>query len=79
MEDKINFFKNKVLRGRMLVLIDAANLESSVKSLGWWIDYVKLRKLFDNGSLIEVRNYCVHHGTKNQNKFFVFLKNTAIS
>jgi hypothetical protein len=25
--------------GRVLVLIDAANLEHSVKSLRWWIDY----------------------------------------
>jgi len=28
-------------------MIDAANLESSVKDLGWWIDYVKLRKLLN--------------------------------
>jgi uncharacterized LabA/DUF88 family protein len=59
---------------KVLVVIDAANLESSVKSLGWWIDYVKLRRLFTASHLIEIRNYCVHHGTDNQNEFFVFLK-----
>ena len=26
------------LKGKVLVVIDAANLESAVKSLGWWID-----------------------------------------
>jgi len=55
-------------------MIDAANLESSVKDLGWWIDYVKLRNLFNSETLIEIRNHCVHHGVDNQNKFFTFLK-----
>lgn len=63
----------KYLKGKILVLIDAANLESSVKDLGWWIDYVKLRALFGK-NLVEIRNYCVHHGTENQNQFFTFLK-----
>ncbi len=65
---------SKYLKGRVLVMIDAANLESSVKDLGWWIDYVKLRNLFNSETLIEIRNYCVHHGVDNQNKFFTFLK-----
>ena len=62
------------LKGKVLVVIDAANLESAVKSLGWWIDYVKLRELFNNDKLIEIRNYCVQHNTDNQNNFFTFLK-----
>ncbi len=33
----------KYLKGKVLVITDAANLESSVKSLGWWIDYIKLK------------------------------------
>ena len=69
---------SKYLKGRVLVIIDAANLESSVKDLVWWIDYIKLRDLFDKDdkdNLVEIRNYCVHHGTDNQNKFFSFLKN----
>ena len=55
-------------------MIDAANLESSVKDLGWWVDYVKLRELFDGDNLHDIRFYCVHHNTENQNKFFAFLK-----
>ena len=65
---------SKYLKGRILVMIDAANLESSVKDLGWWIDYIRLRNLFDDKKLVEIRNYCVHHGSENQNKFFTFLK-----
>jgi len=61
------------LKGRVLVVIDAANLESSVKSLGWWIDYIKLRDLFNKQRLVEIRDYCVAHNTNNQNKFFAFL------
>ncbi|MFH1030291.1 MAG: NYN domain-containing protein [bacterium] len=64
----------KYLKGKILVMIDAANLESSVKDLGWWIDYIKLRNLFDGKKLVEIRNYCVHHGAKSQNNFFTFLK-----
>jgi uncharacterized LabA/DUF88 family protein len=62
------------LNGKILVVIDAANLESAVKSLGWWIDYIKLRELFKKYKLIEIRNYCVQHNTDNQNSFFTFLK-----
>jgi uncharacterized LabA/DUF88 family protein len=62
------------LKGKVLVVIDAANLESAVKSLGWWIDYIKLRELFEKDKLIEIRNYCVQHNTDNQNSFFTFLK-----
>lgn len=63
----------RYLKGRVLVIIDAANLESSVKSLNYWIDYIKLKNLFSD-NLAEIRNYCVHHDTDNQNNFFVFLK-----
>jgi len=64
----------KYLKGKILVVIDAANLESAVKSLGWWIDYIKLRRLFSKNHLVEIRDYCVQHYTENQNKFFTFLK-----
>ncbi|HEX9722415.1 MAG TPA: NYN domain-containing protein [Candidatus Paceibacterota bacterium] len=62
------------LKGKILVMIDAANLESSVKELKWWVDYDKLRHLFDGDGLIDIRFYSVHHGTDNQSKFFTFLK-----
>lgn len=65
---------SKHIKGRVLVMIDAANLESSVKDLDWWIDYIKLRDLFDKKQLVEIRNYCVYHNTDNQNRFFTFLK-----
>lgn len=64
----------KYLNGKVFVAIDAANLESSVKSLGWWVDYIKLKNLFDKEKLVEIRHYCVHHNTDNQNNFFTFLK-----
>ena len=72
-----NYNFSKYLKGRILVTIDAANLESSVKDLNWWIDYIKLRNLFNNSELIQIRNYCVHHGTDNQNNFFTFLKKSG--
>ena len=62
------------LKGRIIVMIDAANLESSVKELHWWVDYVKLRELFDNNKLGAIRFYSVHHNTEDQNKFLTFLK-----
>ena len=68
---------SKYLKGKILVMIDAANLESSVKSLGWWIDYLKLRDLFKDGRLVEIRDYCVRHNTDNQDNFFAFLKKSG--
>jgi uncharacterized LabA/DUF88 family protein len=65
---------DKYLKGKILVVIDAANLESAVQSLNFWIDYIKLRELFDKNRLVEIRDYCVQHNTNNQNKFFTFLK-----
>jgi len=65
---------SKYLKGRVLVMIDVANLESAVKSLGWWIDYIKLRNLFNKENLVGIRDYCVRHDTDNQDKFFTFLK-----
>ena len=69
---------SEYLKGKILVMIDAANLESSLKDLGWWVDYIKLRELFGR-NLIEIKDYCVHHGTENQNKFFTFLKNNGFT
>ena len=65
---------SRYTKGKVFVVIDAANLESSVKDLDWWVDYVKLCELFDGGNLYGIRFYCVHHNTENQDKFFVFLK-----
>jgi len=61
--------------GRVLVIIDAANLEQSVKSLKWWIDYRKLFSFFKNNTkLIGIRHYCPHFNDERQNNFFTVLK-----
>jgi len=61
--------------GRVLVLIDAANLEQSVKSLKWWIDYRKLYRFFQSRTqLIGIRHYCPHFNDTGQNNFFTVLK-----
>ncbi|MEK7542229.1 MAG: NYN domain-containing protein [Patescibacteria group bacterium] len=67
-------FISRHIKGKTLIMIDAANLESSVKDLGWWVDYAKLRELFDGDNLHDIRFYSVHHNTENQNQFFTFLK-----
>lgn len=70
---------NRFAKGKTAVFIDAANLESSVKSLGWWIDYEKLRDLFRKEDLVEIRDYCVRHNTENQDQFFTFLKRNGFT
>lgn len=68
----------KHIVGRTVVFIDAANLESSVKHLGWWIDYEKLFSYFkDNTELAGIRHYCVRHDDERQDKFFTVLKRTG--
>jgi uncharacterized LabA/DUF88 family protein len=68
---KINWAES----GRVLVLIDAANLEQSVKSLKWWIDYRKLYAFFKSRTrLVEIRHYCPHFNDKGQDNFFTVLK-----
>ncbi len=67
------------VKGRVYVFIDAANLESSVKSLGWWVDYKKLYQYFKTEtSLVAVRHYCPRLGDNGQDKFFTVLKNIGI-
>ncbi len=61
--------------GRTLVVIDAANLEQSVKSMGWWVDYVKLYAFFKNKTtLVDIRYYAPHFNDARQNNFFTVLK-----
>lgn len=65
--------------GRVAVFIDAANLESSVKHLGWWIDYKKLYDLFKKQTrLVGVRHYGVRFGNPRHDKFLTVLKRTGI-
>lgn len=67
---------SKFVKGRVYVFIDAANLESSVKSLNWWIDYRKLYKYFkESTDLIGIRHYCPRFKDQRQDNFFTVLKN----
>lgn len=43
--DSLSFFK-KHIKGKTAVFIDAANILYSQKTLGWKIDFLKLKKLF---------------------------------
>jgi uncharacterized LabA/DUF88 family protein len=66
---------NKYIQGRVLVCIDTANLECSLKDLQWHMDYRKLYNYFNNNTnLYAIRFYCVRFGSKNQDKFFTVLK-----
>jgi uncharacterized LabA/DUF88 family protein len=62
------------VQGSALVCVDAANLESAVKDLGWYIDYRKVMHLFDPKHLAHIRYYCVRHDAQNQDGFFTVLK-----
>lgn len=65
----------KYLSGRVVVLIDAANLECSLKQLQWHMDYEKLFKSFSNNAdLIEIGYYGPKFATPNHNNFLTKLK-----
>lgn len=69
---------SQYVKGRAYVFIDAANLELSVKHLGWWIKYKKFYDYFEKETnLKKVLYYCVRHDTDSQNRFFTFLKKTG--
>ena len=60
---------------RVIVFIDAANLENSVKDLAWRIDYQKMLKFFqDQTQLVGIYFYCPHFNTPSQNRFLTVLK-----
>lgn len=69
--DKINWKECK----KVSVVIDAANLESAAKDLGWWVDYQKLYQFFKkNTHLVGINHYCARFPDKQQDKFFTVLK-----
>jgi uncharacterized LabA/DUF88 family protein len=66
---------SKYTKGKVCVFIDAANLESAVKKLGWWIGYEKFYNYFKKETdLVQIRYYCVRHNTESQDRFFTFIK-----
>lgn len=69
---------SRFIKGKVFVFIDAANLENSVKSLGWWIKYKKFYEYFSTEmNLVQIRYYCVRHNTESQDSFFTLLKKTG--
>jgi len=67
------------VKGKVYVFIDAANLENSVKSLGWWVNYRKLYDYFKKETnLVGIRHYCPRLGDERQDKFFTVLKHIRI-
>jgi len=70
---------SEFIKGKTLVFIDAANLESSVKSLNWWVDYKKLYDyLKQETDLVGIRHYCPRLADNGQEKFFTVLKHIGI-
>jgi len=66
---------SKYVKGKVYVFIDAANVENSVKSLGWWVDYKKLYNyLKQETELVGIRHYCPRFNDKRQDNFFTVLK-----
>jgi len=69
----------KFVKGKVYVFIDAANLENSVKSLGWWVDYRKLYDYFRKETdLVGIHHYCPRLEDERQDKFFTVLKHIGI-
>lgn len=63
------------VEGKVIVFVDAANLESSLKDLDWHMDYKKFYNYFKNNiELVEIRFYSASFGNKSHNNFFTVLK-----
>ena len=66
------------VKGKVIVFVDAANLESSLKDLGWYMDYKKFYNYFkDNMGLVRIRFYSVHFNNKSHTNFFIVLRRTG--
>ena len=66
---------SEYVKGKVIVFVDTANLESSLKDLGWHMDYQKLYDYFSkNTNLYAIRFYCVRFNSIDQEKFFTVLK-----
>ncbi len=66
---------NWKILSRVLIVIDAANLEHSAKDLSCRIRYAKLKKFFDiNCSLTQIIFYSAKFNTESHNRFLTFLK-----
>ena len=63
------------VKGKVIVFVDAANLESSLKDLGWHMDYKRFYNYFkDNIELVRIRFYSASFDNKAHNNFFTVLR-----
>lgn len=69
-----NIIKEHV-KGKVIVFIDAANLESSLKDLGWHMDYKRFCNYFKNNmDLVKIRFYSANFNNKNHTNFLIVLR-----
>ena len=69
---------SEYVKGKVIVFIDVANLECSLKGLKWHMDYQKLYDYFSkNTNLYAIRFYCVRFDNAEQGNFFTVLKKTG--
>jgi uncharacterized LabA/DUF88 family protein len=69
---------NKYIMGKVVVFIDAANLESSLKDLGWRMDYGKLYQYFSkNNNLVRISYYSARFDNIGHDNFLTVLKRSG--
>jgi len=70
---------SEYVKGKVIVFIDVANLECSLKGLKWHMDYQKLYDYFSkNTNLYAIRFYCVRFDNAEQGNFFTALKKMGL-
>lgn len=70
--------KSYILKGKIAVFIDAANLELSAKDRGWKVDYKKLYKWLQAlGKITYIGFFTVRFENRKHDNFLVFLKKTG--
>ena len=68
----------RLVKEKVAVFIDAANLELSAKDRGWKVDYKKLFKLLnDRGKLVYIGFFTVRFDNREHDRFLTFLKKTG--
>ncbi|MBU1016696.1 NYN domain-containing protein [Patescibacteria group bacterium] len=67
-----------LIKGKVAVFIDAANLELSAKDRGWRVDYLKLYSwLKTEFDVYFVGFYTARFDTQEHDRFLTFLKKTG--
>lgn len=70
---------SEYVKEKVIVFVDAANLESSLKDLGWHRDYKKFYNYFKNNIGLEgIRFYSAGFNNKAHNNFFTVLKRIGL-